>query len=144
LVKQGADSLGAVFAALADPTRRAMLEQLARGALPIGKLSEPFDISAPGISKHLRVLEQSGLITRTRVGRITHCRLTERPFADASRWLAEHEAFWEQQFDSLAEYLQEAQCPLSSPEPERSRSGSRGTSTPRAKRSSMRGRRQKP
>src|SRR5262245_44510793 len=99
------DTLDAVFAALADSTRRAMLERLSHGPCPIATLSEPHHISPPGISKHLRVLEQSGLITRTKVGRITYCQLTRQPFADATDWLARHEAFWEQQLDSLADYL---------------------------------------
>jgi DNA-binding transcriptional ArsR family regulator len=142
-MKQASDVLGAVFGALADPTRRAMLERLSHGSCPIATLSEPHDISAPGISKHLRVLEESGLITRTRVGRITHCQLTRRPFADAHDWLERHAAFWEQQFDALAAYLKEAQCPQSALNHEPSPSGSRDTSTFRVSKSSTRGRRRK-
>jgi len=142
-MKQASDALGAVFGALADPTRRAMLERLSHGPSPIATLSEPHDISAPGISKHLRVLEESGLITRTRVGRITHCQLTRRPFADAHDWLERHAAFWEQQFDSLSEYLREAQCRQPVPNREPSLSGSRATSTFRVTKSSTRGRRRK-
>ena len=88
-----ADALGAVFGALADPTRRGILEQLAHGPRPIPALSEPFDMSAPAISKHLRVLEASGLITRTKVGRVTFCQLTRKPFAKAHEWLSQHQDF---------------------------------------------------
>jgi DNA-binding transcriptional ArsR family regulator len=140
---QATDTLDAVFATLADPTRRAMLERLAQGPCPIVTLSEPHDISPPGISKHLRVLERSGLITRTKVGRITYCELTKQPFAAASDWLARHQGFWEQQLDSLADYLRDAQCLQPVPEHKLSRSGSRGTSPSRASKSSTRGRRRK-
>ena len=137
------DSLDAVFGALADPTRRAMLDQLARGPCSIGTLSEPFDVSPPAISKHLNVLERSGFIQRTRVGRITYCQLTRKPFAEASRWLAVHEAFWEQQFDALEEYLKEGKWLPPSRAPGVSISGSPAGSRRRASGSSMPGRRRK-
>src|SRR5262245_25596880 len=120
-----------------------MLEQLAREPCSIGILSAPFDISAPAVSKHLRVLERAGLITRMKVGRITHCQLTRKPFAEAGRWLAEHEAFWEQQFDALDAYLKEGQWPPPSHGPDASRSGSRVASRRRASGSSTLGRRRK-
>src|SRR5438046_2887996 len=77
----------------------------------LNKDRQPVHKSAADISKHLRVLEQCRLITRTKTGRITYCQLTRQPFADASRWLAEHDAFWEQQLDALDEYLKEDQWP---------------------------------
>jgi DNA-binding transcriptional ArsR family regulator len=120
-----------------------MVEHLARGPCSIGMLSEPFDMSPPAISKHLRVLERSGLITRTKVGRITYCRLTRTAFAESKRWLAEHEAFWEQQFDALDDYLKEDQWPPWPQPPAVSRSDSRAASPRRANASSMHGRRQK-
>src|SRR5262245_61553290 len=105
------DALDAVFGALSDPTRRIMLERLAQGPCSIGEVSAPFDGSPPAISKHLRVLEASGLITRTRVGRITYCQLTRKPFAVASQWLAAHETFWEERFDALDAFLKEDPWP---------------------------------
>jgi DNA-binding transcriptional ArsR family regulator len=135
------DTLDAVFGALADPTRRAMLEQLSHGPCSIGSLSGPFDMSAPAISKHLRVLERSGLITRSKAGRITYCRLTEKPFADARQWLHRHETFWEQQFDALDVFLKEGQWPPTPPRAGISPSGSRAVSRRRASASSTRGRR---
>ena len=142
-MKDTIDSLDAVFGALADPTRRAMLEQLARGTCSIGTLSEPFEISAPGISKHLRVLEQSGLITRTKIGRETYCQLTRKPFADAHQWLGEHQAFWEQQFDALEEYLKEDQWSPQLRAQGASHSNSRAASPRRPGGSSTPGRRRK-
>src|SRR5437870_12023301 len=94
-------SLDAVFGALADPTRRAMVERLATGVCSVSDLGAPFDVSAPAISKHLRVLESAGLITRTKEGRITYCRLTISPLETAGHWLEHHRQFWEQQFDAL-------------------------------------------
>src|SRR5205085_9710171 len=98
-------SLDATFAALADPTRRAIVERLTRGEASVGELAEPFDISLPAISKHLTVLEDAGLLARTKDGRMRQCRLREEPLRDAMRWLASYGSFWEGQLDSLGRFL---------------------------------------
>ncbi|MCA9739775.1 MAG: metalloregulator ArsR/SmtB family transcription factor [Gemmatimonadota bacterium] len=91
--------------ALADPTRRALLARLARGEASVGELAEPFAISRPAISKHLRVLEEAHLVRRTREGRVSRCVLDAAPLKDVAAWVARYEAFWEQQLDALARYL---------------------------------------
>lgn len=98
--------LDLVFSALGDQTRRAILERLAHGETTVGKLAEPFDISRPAISKHLRVLERAGLVQRTRDGRISRCELDAGPMKDAAEWVEEYRRFWEDQLDSLARYLE--------------------------------------
>jgi DNA-binding transcriptional ArsR family regulator len=97
--------LDETFAALADPTRREILVALAGGERSVSELAEPFDISLPGISKHLTVLERAGLITRWREGRVRRCRLERGPLADALQWIAGYGRFWEQSFDSLERLL---------------------------------------
>src|SRR3954471_3802144 len=101
------DRLSTTFAALADPTRRAILKQLRRGETSVTDLAAPFDISLPGISKHLRVLENSGLIERSRDARWRPCRLKAQPLKQAVDWLEEYREFWEQSFDRLEGYLHE-------------------------------------
>ncbi len=101
-------TLNTTFAALADPTRRAILARLAQGSASVTELAAPFKISLPAISKHLRVLEQAGLLAREKEGRIHRCRLVVKPMKDAVEWLAHYERFWEQQFASLADYLEES------------------------------------
>jgi len=86
-----------------------MLTRLARGESSVTTLSEPFAISAPAISKHLRVLESSGLITRRKVGRVRYCRLRADLLREAGDWIQQQRAFWEQQFDALAKYLDKEQ-----------------------------------
>ena len=105
MVKRPPPSLDVVFGALADPTRRAILERLSQGEASVGELAEPFDISAPAISKHLRVLEGSGLLTQERQGRVRRCRLVAEPMHDAVEWIARYGEFWEGRFDALDEYL---------------------------------------
>jgi DNA-binding transcriptional ArsR family regulator len=105
MVKRAADPLDATFGALADPTRRAIVERLTRGEASVGELAEPFDISLPAISKHLTVLEKAGLIARTKEGRVRHCRLIEEPMRDAFEWIANYGSFWEGQLDSLGRFL---------------------------------------
>jgi DNA-binding transcriptional ArsR family regulator len=105
MVKRAGDSLGATFGALADPTRRAIVERLTRGEASVGELAEPFDMSLPAISKHLSVLEDAGLLVRTKEGRIRHCRLVEEPMRDAFEWIATYGSFWEEQLDSLGRFL---------------------------------------
>ena len=105
MVKRAADPLDATFGALADPTRRAIVERLTRGEASVGELAGPFDISLPAISKHLTVLEKAGLIARTKEGRVRHCRLIEEPMRDAFEWIATYGSFWEGQLDSLDRFL---------------------------------------
>ncbi len=103
------DQLSATFAALADPTRRAILARLVEGESSVTKLAEPFDMSLPAISRHLKVLERAGLIARGREAQWRPCRLEAGPLKDASRWLEEYRRFWEQSFDRLEDYLREVQ-----------------------------------
>jgi DNA-binding transcriptional ArsR family regulator len=98
--------LNAVFGALSDPTRRAMVARLSCGECSVTELGEPFAVSAPAISKHLRVLESSGLIERRKEGRIRYCRLRPAPLQEAGGWIQQQQAFWQQQFDALAKYLE--------------------------------------
>jgi DNA-binding transcriptional ArsR family regulator len=109
MVNYMSDSLGATFAALADPTRRAILERLAHGEASVTELAEPFQVSLPAISKQLRVLEQAGLLIREKEGRVRRCRLDAEPMKEAAEWLARYRRYWERQLDSLADYLNELQ-----------------------------------
>ena len=93
------------FAALADPTRRAILARLAGGAVTVNELAEPFDISLPAISRHLNVLERAALIVREREGQFRRCRLNPDALKAASEWLDFHTRFWSDSFDRLAEHL---------------------------------------
>jgi DNA-binding transcriptional ArsR family regulator len=106
MVKFKAQALDATFAALADPTRRAILARLALGETSVGELAEPFDMSLPAVSKHLGVLEGAGLLARERDGRVRRCRLQPRPLQGAAEWIAQYRRFWEEQFDALARYLE--------------------------------------
>ena len=98
-------SLDATFGALSDPTRRAIVERLTRGEASVGELAEPFDVSLPAISKHLTVLEDAGLLLRTKEGRHRRCRLVEEPIREVLEWIASYGAFWEGQLDSLERFL---------------------------------------
>ncbi|MFQ6031062.1 MAG: ArsR/SmtB family transcription factor [Dehalococcoidia bacterium] len=109
MVNHYSNSLGATFAALADPTRRAILERLAQGDSSVTELAEPFSVSLPAISKQLRVLERAGLILREKEGRTRRCRLVAHPMQEAANWLARYREYWEQRLDSLADYLDELQ-----------------------------------
>ena len=100
-----ADPLSATFAALADPTRRAILARLSRGETSVGELAAPFAISAPAISKHLKVLERAGLIARGREAQWRPCRLESGPLKDVAAWVEHYRSFWEQSFDRLDDYL---------------------------------------
>ncbi len=102
-----ADHLSTTFAALADPTRRAILARLASGETSVTELAEPFEISLPAISKHLKVLERAGLIARSREAQWRPCQLEARPLKEAADWLAHYRRFWEESFDRLDEYLHE-------------------------------------
>ena len=104
-----ADRLSTTFAALADPTRRALLARLSLGETTVTELAEPFAMSLPAISKHLKVLERAGLIARGREAQWRPCRLEAAPLKDATAWLEEYRRFWEQSFDRLGDYLQQLQ-----------------------------------
>src|SRR5262245_53356380 len=101
--------LSTTFAALADPTRRAILARLASGEASVTELAAPFAMSLPAVSKHLKVLERAGLIARGREAQWRPCRLEAGPLKDAAEWLEEYRRFWEQSFDRLDEYLRELQ-----------------------------------
>jgi DNA-binding transcriptional ArsR family regulator len=104
------DSLSATFAALADPTRRAILARLALGEAPVSELAKPFDISGPAISRHLKVLERAGLIARGREAQWRPCRIEPRALKDVDDWLERYRGFWEERLDRLGEYLRELQA----------------------------------
>jgi DNA-binding transcriptional ArsR family regulator len=136
--------LDATFGALANATRRAILARLARGEAMVTELAEPFDMSLPAISKHLRVLESAGLLQREIDGRVHRCRLAAEPMKDAARWMEQYRAFWETQFDALAKYLEattdeEGKKWQPPSKLRKSRSRSAGRSRHRAKKSSPRG-----
>ena len=101
------DQLSATFAALADPTRRAILARLTTGECSVTELAEPFAISMPAVSKHLRVLERAGLIARGRAAQWRPCRLQPAPLKDVSEWIDRYRDLWAQRFDRLEIYLQE-------------------------------------
>ena len=101
------DPLSAIFAALADPTRRAILAQLAAGEISVTKLAQPFQMTMPAVSKHLKVLERAGLIARSREAQTRPCRLEAAPLKDVSEWLENYRHFWEESFDRLDAYLVE-------------------------------------
>jgi DNA-binding transcriptional ArsR family regulator len=101
------DHLSATFAALADPTRRAILARLARGETSVTELAKPFDMSLPAISKHLKVLERAGLITRGRDAQLRPCKIAPGAMKDAADWLEHYRRFWEQNLDRLDDYLRE-------------------------------------
>lgn len=101
------DHLSATFAALADPTRRAILARLASGEASVTELAEPFSMSMPAISKHLKVLERAGLIARGREAQWRPCRIQPQPLKDISEWVEHYRIIWEQRFDRLDAYLRE-------------------------------------
>jgi DNA-binding transcriptional ArsR family regulator len=103
------DRLSLTFAALADPTRRAILARLSSGERSVTELAAPFEMSLPGISKHLKVLERAGLIARGREAQWRPCRLKAGPLKDVSHWIEGYRQFWEQSFDRLEDYLRELQ-----------------------------------
>jgi DNA-binding transcriptional ArsR family regulator len=116
------DHLDATFAALADPTRRAILARLATGEASVNELTEPFAMSQPAISKHLRVLERAGLISRSRDAQRRPCRIEARPLAEANQWLERYRQIWEANFQRLDALLEEmkaqrrAATPLKKPQ----------------------------
>jgi len=103
------ETLSNTFSALADPTRRAMLARLASGELSVTELAKPFEMSMPAISKHLKVLERAGLITRGRDAQWRPCRLKAAPLKDAAEWIEHYRRFWDDSFDRLDDYLHKLQ-----------------------------------
>jgi DNA-binding transcriptional ArsR family regulator len=147
MVNYSSAPLDAIFGALADPTRRAMLARLAQGQAMITELAEPFRVSLPAISKHVRILESAGLLEREINGRVHRCRLAAEPLRNAAAWIEQYRAFWEWQFDALAKYLettarkerQTCQAQSKAKRTRASRSKSAGGSRHPAKKSSPRG-----
>jgi DNA-binding transcriptional ArsR family regulator len=99
------DQLSTTFAALADPTRRAILARLVTGETSVKDLAQPFDMSLPAVSKHLKVLERAGLIARGREAQWRPCRIEAKPLKQASDWISHYEQFWTESFDRLDDYL---------------------------------------
>lgn len=104
------DSLSAVFAALADPTRRAILARVAEGEASVTELAKPFKMSLPAVSKHLKVLERAGLIARGREAQWRPCRLEAKPLQEVAVWVGQYRQFWEERLDRLEDYLRELQA----------------------------------
>lgn len=104
-----ADQLSNTFSALADPTRRAILADLTTGEKNVSDLAEPFDMSMPAITKHLKVLEKANLIERSRKAQYRPCKLHPEPLKDVDEWISEYRKFWEASFDRLDDYLQQLQ-----------------------------------
>jgi DNA-binding transcriptional ArsR family regulator len=107
MVKSPERTLTAVFGALADPTRRHVLMSLSESPRPVTELARPHAMSLPGFMKHLCVLEDAGLIARTKEGRVVRCTLSASPMQEAAMWLSQYEQFWSEKLDSLADYLAE-------------------------------------
>ncbi len=104
------DRISSTFSALADPTRRAILARLAGGEASVTELAEPFEMSLPAVSRHLKVLERAGLITRSREAQWRPCRLEAAPLRDVAEWVEEYRRFWSEGFDRLDDYLRELQA----------------------------------
>ena len=110
------DRLSATFAALADPTRRAILARLSQGQASVTELAEPFDMTMPAITKHLKVLEGAGLVTRAREAQWRPCHLNPAPLKDANAWLEDYRRLWETNFQRLEGLLEELQAAIPKPE----------------------------
>jgi DNA-binding transcriptional ArsR family regulator len=111
------DTLSLTFAALADPTRRAILARLSQGETSVTELAAPFDLSLPAISKHLKVLQRAGLITQSRKAQWRPCRIEGGPLKDVSDWVEQYRHIWEQRFDRLDDYLRQIQREAKQHEP---------------------------
>ena len=109
------DSLSATFAALADPTRRAILERLALGETSVADLSKPFAMSAPAVTKHLKVLQRAGLVRQGRQAQWRPCQLQAAPLREAADWVAQYRQHWEERLDMLEDYLAELQASPETP-----------------------------
>jgi len=117
MVNNSTLSLDATFAALADPTRRRILESLSHQQMRVKELAEPFAMSLPAVSKHLRVLEDAGLLKRRRLGREHHIQLESAPMQKAQAWIEQYRKFWEGSLDFLAEYLENENKPNKTKKP---------------------------
>jgi len=134
--------LDRVFGALSDPTRRGVLESLGQGSLGVSELAQPHGMSLPGFMKHLRVLEDAGLIARTKEGRVVSCELSAAPMKAAAAWMSRYERFWTEKLDALARYLyqqEELQTWNKPNSPKSLRSPSRAATPSHRKRSGARG-----
>lgn len=107
MVKSSVATLDAVFGALSDSTRRVVLESLSKGGLPVTELAHPHDMSLPGFLKHLRVLENAGLMERSKEGRVVQCTLSAEPMREAASWLSRYQTFWTGRLDALDRYLKQ-------------------------------------
>ena len=139
VVKYKDEVLNAVFAALADPTRRTVLQTLEQGALSVGELAAPHGMSLPGFMKHLRVLEDAGLVSRAKDGRVVSLAIAPQPLQEAAVWLSHYEKFWSARLNAPGRYLYHQEelgppCKAALPKTVR-RSTSAGTTTPRPKKS---------
>jgi DNA-binding transcriptional ArsR family regulator len=148
MVKYSEGLLDATFGALSDATRRGILARLAQGESSVSELAAPYNISLPAVSKHLRVLENAGLVVRHKDGRVHRCRLIAEPMKNVAEWIERYRLFWEQQFDALARYLEESQREENAKWPAQSQALSRGSKSGECSRrhdrkSSKRGRREK-
>lgn len=106
MVKYSTTQLDRTFQALADPTRRAIIEHLAQGEALVGELAEPFGISRPAVTKHLQVLARAGLVVQEKQGNTRRCRLVGKPLQEANAWIERYQAFWQMQLDALADHFQ--------------------------------------
>jgi DNA-binding transcriptional ArsR family regulator len=120
------DQLSVTFAALADPTRRAILARLAAGEAPVTELAKPFELSLPGVSKHLKVLQRAGLITQGRNAQWRPCRLEARRLKEAADWVGEYRRFWDESFERLDDVLQDLVKEMESGENDRREDGGEG------------------
>ena len=140
-----AQVLDRVFQALADSTRRGIVERLLHGPASVSELAQPHGMSLPGFMKHLRVLEEAGLVLREKEGRVVRCELAPEPMKDAAMWLAHYEKFWNERFDALGRFLYHQEQvdpwtqPKAAPPASKARSKSKGATTPRPKGSGRRG-----
>jgi DNA-binding transcriptional ArsR family regulator len=141
MVKYEETSLNRTFAALADPTRRALLAQLSEhDGVSVSELAKPFPVSLPAIMKHLDALSDAGLITRTKTGRVVSCRLAAQPMQEAVSWLNRYQRFWSERLDRLAAFLEEEDsCQSIQQSPPSPALPSSGASRPRPPKSSPRG-----
>lgn len=114
MVKYKTSELDSTFAALADPTRRRLIERLSHGSVRVTDLAAPFAMSLPAVSKHLRVLEAADLVKRSRAGREFHFELKAEPMQEALQWIGQYRRFWEGALDSLANYLEQTNPPTKS------------------------------
>lgn len=143
MVKYSDDELDTLFAALSDRTRRHVLESLAAGDRQVTELAAEYEMSLPGFMKHLGVLENAGLIARSKEGRVVSCELSAKPMQQAAAWMSRYEKFWTEKLDSLARYLyqqEELQTWNKPSSPKSPRSSSSVSTPPRRKKSGGRGR----